>query len=74
MVKRDVAEFIDDHGGVFHPRVLEHAIQQGGLPAAEKPRDDGHGNKGLFRPFDFDHFLVSLPWLERIESRMDHTP
>src|ERR1041385_15314 len=37
MIKADLAELIDDHGGACERRVLEQAVEQRGLAGAEKP-------------------------------------
>ena len=39
MIEPDLAEFVDDHGGIAHAAMSEQAVQQRGLPAAEKARD-----------------------------------
>ena len=39
MIKRDLAEFIDDHSTVAHARVTQQLAEQGGFAAAEKPGD-----------------------------------
>jgi hypothetical protein len=49
VVERDVAEFVDDDGGLAKRRVLEQAVEQRGLAGAEKAGEDGE-RQGLRRP------------------------
>ena len=49
VIERDVAEFVDDDGGIAQRRVLEQAVEQRGLAGAEKAGEHGERN-GLGRP------------------------
>ena len=53
VIERDVAEFVDDDGGLAQRLVLEQAVEQRGLAGAEKTGEDGEGN-GLRRPPPID--------------------
>ena len=41
MIESDLAELIDDDGGLFHGRVGKQPSQQCGLAASKKARQDG---------------------------------
>ena len=49
VIERDVAEFVDDDGGLAQRLVLEQAVEQRGLAGAEKAGEHGEWN-GLRRP------------------------
>ena len=53
VIERDVAEFIDDDGGLAQRLVLEQAVEQRGLAGAEKAGEDGE-RQWLRRPAPID--------------------
>src|SRR5216683_7555975 len=49
MIEADLAELVDDHGGLGQRRVMDQAVEQRGLAGAEKARQHGEGD-GFGRP------------------------
>jgi len=44
LVQPCFAEFINDHGGVFHRRVMQQLVEQGGFAAAQKTCEQRDGD------------------------------
>jgi hypothetical protein len=44
LVQACFAEFINDHGGVFHRRVMQQFVEQGGFAATQKTSKQRDGN------------------------------
>jgi hypothetical protein len=44
MIEPDLAELVDDHGGLGQRRVVDQAVEQRGLAGAEKAGQHGERN------------------------------
>src|ERR1700716_4176205 len=44
-IEADFAKFVHDDSGSCEARILQHLLDERGLAAAEKARDDGHGRR-----------------------------